>query len=53
VVGLGRCVRLTVRLDVNNLFGEKNEIRIGTGVGAGTSQWCPRRNFFAGFSKAF
>ena len=43
---------LTARVDVINLFDEKYEIRDGTGVGVGATQFGPRRGFFVGLSEA-
>ena len=42
---------LTARFDVINLFDEKYEIRVGTGVGA--PQWGPRRGFLWAYRKRF
>ena len=44
---------LTVRFDVINVFDTIYQIRNGTGVGVGASQYGPRRGFFAGVSKTF
>ncbi len=41
------------RIDVVNLFDEQYEIRDGTGVGVGASQFGTRRGIFAGLSKSF
>ena len=43
---------LTARFDVINLFDEKYEIRDGSGIGVGASQFGPRRGFFVGLSKS-
>ena len=45
--------KLTLRLDVINLFDEKYEIRNGTGIGVGAPQWGPRRGYFLGVSQSF
>lgn len=45
--------RLTVRLDITNLFDTAYEIRNGTGVGVGAPQFGPRRGFFMGISLTF
>ena len=50
---IGAAGDLTARIDVINVFDEKYEIRDGTGVGVGASQFGPRRGFFAGLSKSF
>jgi outer membrane receptor protein involved in Fe transport len=42
----------TLRFDVINLFDRVYEIRDGTGVGVGASQFGPRRGFFFGISKS-
>src|SRR6266478_3320929 len=44
---------LSVRLDVINAFDQKYQIRNGTGVGVGASQYGPRRGYFVGVSKTF
>ena len=44
---------LTARLDVINAFDEKYEIRDGTGVGVGASQYGARRGYFVGVSQSF
>jgi outer membrane receptor protein involved in Fe transport len=44
---------ITARVDVINAFDLKYEIRDGTGVGVGASQFGSRRGFFAGLSKSF
>jgi outer membrane receptor for ferrienterochelin and colicins len=44
---------LSVRLDVINAFDEKYQIRNGTGVGVGASQYGPRRGYFVGVTQAF
>ena len=44
---------LTLRFDVINVFDTIYQIRNGTGVGVGASQYGPRRGFFAGVSKTF
>ena len=43
---------LTARFDVINLFDKEYQIRNGTGVGVGASQYGPRRGFFFGLSKS-
>jgi outer membrane receptor for ferrienterochelin and colicins len=43
---------LTARVDVINLFDKEYQIRNGTGVGVGASQYGPRRGFFFGLSKS-
>ena len=49
IAGAGR---LTARLDAINLFDKVYQIRNGTGVGVGASQFGPRRGIFAGLSLA-
>jgi outer membrane receptor for ferrienterochelin and colicins len=44
---------LSARLDVINLFDQKYEIRNGTGVGVGASQFGARRGYFVGLSETF
>jgi outer membrane receptor for ferrienterochelin and colicins len=44
---------LAVRLDVINAFDQKYQIRNGTGVGVGASQYGPRRGYFVGVTQAF
>jgi outer membrane receptor protein involved in Fe transport len=44
---------LTVRFDVINAFDKIYQIRNGTGIGVGASQYGPRRGFFAGVSMPF
>ena len=44
---------LTARFDVINAFDQKYEIRDGTGVGVGASQFGARRGYFAGVTKTF
>jgi outer membrane receptor protein involved in Fe transport len=44
---------LSVRIDVINAFDQKYQIRNGTGVGVGASQYGPRRGYFVGVSQAF
>jgi outer membrane receptor protein involved in Fe transport len=44
---------LTLRFDVINVFDTIYQIRNGTGVGVGASQYGPRRGFYAGASKTF
>jgi outer membrane receptor for ferrienterochelin and colicins len=44
---------LTARFDVINALDRKYEIRDGTGVGVGASQFGPRRGYFVGISQAF
>ena len=43
--------KMTLRLDVINVFDEIYEIRDGSGIGVGAPQFGPRRGFFAGISK--
>jgi outer membrane cobalamin receptor len=43
---------LTARCDVINMFDEIYEIRNGTGVGVGASQYGPRRGLFLGLAKS-
>ena len=43
--------KMTLRLDVINVFDEVYEIRDGSGIGVGAPQFGPRRGFFAGISK--
>ena len=50
--GLGAAGNLTARFDVINAFDEVYQIRNGTGVGVGASQYGPRRGFFLGLSKS-
>jgi outer membrane receptor for ferrienterochelin and colicins len=49
---LGGAGTLTGRFDVINVFDEVYQIRNGTGVGVGASQYGPRRGMFAGLSKS-
>ena len=44
---------LTGRFDVINAFDQKYEIRDGTGIGVGASQFGARRGYFAGVTKTF
>ncbi len=44
---------LAVRLDVINAFDQKYQIRNGTGVGVGASQYGPRRGYFVGVTQSF
>ena len=44
---------LTARFDVINAFDQKYEIRDGTGIGVGASQFGARRGYFAGVTKTF
>jgi outer membrane receptor for ferrienterochelin and colicins len=44
---------LTARLDVINAFDQIYQIRNGTGVGVGASQYGPRRGFFLGATQSF
>ena len=44
--------KVTLRLDVINIFDEVYEIRDGSGIGVGAPQFGPRRGFFVGISKA-
>jgi outer membrane receptor protein involved in Fe transport len=43
---------LTGRIDVINAFDEVYQIRSGTGIGVGASQYGPPRGFFVGLSKS-
>jgi outer membrane receptor for ferrienterochelin and colicins len=43
----------SARFDVINVLDKVYEIRDGTGVGVGASQFGPRRGFFVGVSQAF
>jgi outer membrane receptor for ferrienterochelin and colicins len=43
---------LTARFDVINLFDKVYQIRNGTGIGVGASQYGPRRGLFFGLSKS-
>ena len=43
----------SARFDVINVFDQKYEIRDGTGIGVGASQYGPRRGFFLGVTQAF
>ena len=44
---------LELRLDVINLFDQQYQIRNGTGVGVGASQFGPRRTILAGLTQRF
>ena len=44
---------LTARFDVVNVFDQIYQIRNGTGIGVGASQYGPRRGFFAGLTQTF
>ena len=44
---------LTLRFDLINVFDQIYEIRNGTGVGVGASQYGPRRGYFLGASQQF
>ena len=44
---------LTARVDVINAFDQKYQIRNGTGVGVGASQYGQRRGYFIGVSQTF
>ena len=44
---------LSVRLDMLNAFDQKYQIRNGTGVGVGASQYGARRGYFVGVTQAF
>ena len=44
---------LTARFDVINSFDQIYQIRNGTGIGVGASQYGPRRGFFAGLTQVF
>jgi outer membrane receptor for ferrienterochelin and colicins len=50
---LGARSALTARFDVINAFDQIYQIRNGTGVGVGASQFGPRRGYFAGLSTSF
>ncbi len=52
VIHLGDAGTLTVRLDALNVLDRIYEIRDGTGVGVGASQFGPRRGLFFGLSKS-
>lgn len=43
---------LTARFDIINAFDKEYQIRNGTGIGVGASQYGPRRGFFFGLSKS-
>ncbi|HEY8099874.1 MAG TPA: TonB-dependent receptor [Burkholderiaceae bacterium] len=45
--------KITGRLSVVNLFDKVYEIRDGSGIGVGASQFGQRRSLFAGLSKSF
>ena len=49
---LGRAGDVTLRVDVVNAFDREYQIRNGTGVGVGASQYGPRRGIFFGISKS-
>jgi outer membrane receptor protein involved in Fe transport len=49
---LGNAGDVTLRLDVVNAFDRVYQIRNGTGVGVGASQYGPRRGIFFGISKS-
>ncbi len=49
---LGSAGDVTLRMDVVNLFDREYQIRNGTGVGVGASQYGPRRGIFFGISKS-
>ena len=49
---LGSAGDLTLRVDVVNAFDREYQIRNGTGVGVGASQYGPRRGVFFGISKS-
>ena len=49
---LGRAGDVTLRIDVVNAFDREYQIRNGTGVGVGASQYGPRRGIFFGISKS-
>ena len=44
---------LTARVDVINAFDQRYQIRNGTGVGVGASQYGQRRGYFVGVSQTF
>jgi len=44
---------LTLRLDLINAFDQIYQIRNGTGIGVGASQYGPRRGIFAGVTQSF
>jgi outer membrane receptor for ferrienterochelin and colicins len=44
---------MTARIDAINAFDQIYQIRNGTGVGVGVSQYGPRRGYFVGLSKSF
>ena len=44
---------LSARFDVINAFDQEYQIRNGTGVGVGASQYGPRRGYFLGVTQAF
>ena len=44
---------LTARVDVINAFDQKYQIRNGSGVGVGASQYGQRRGYFVGVSQTF
>ncbi|TLZ25109.1 MAG: TonB-dependent receptor [Gammaproteobacteria bacterium] len=44
---------LTARVDVINAFDQRYQIRNGTGVGVGASQYGQRRGYFIGVSQTF
>ena len=50
---LGAFKDLTVRVDVINVFDKVYEIRDGSGIGVGASQYGARRGVFVGLSKKF
>jgi outer membrane receptor protein involved in Fe transport len=52
-LALGPVQDLTLRLDVINLFDKVYEIRDGSGIGVGASQFGARRGVFVGLSKKF
>jgi outer membrane receptor protein involved in Fe transport len=43
--------KMTLRLDIINVFDKIYELRDGTGIGVGAPQFGPRRGFFLGISK--
>ena len=48
-----RAGKVTLRLDIVNLFDHKYELRDGSGIGVGAPQFGPRRTILAGVSKSF
>ncbi len=52
-VDTGMWKGLELRLDVINLFDQQYQIRNGSGVGVGASQFGPRRTILAGLTQRF